>query len=415
MAVSGVSQSLFVSVGSTSNTESVESSDETQSMWGPQQGGWDPSVNSFQGTNGDASWAQTSTSQYQPSAQQSDLERIPSFRHRRQRDGFEPFRPPPPPTTDPTTTDPSSNPTTDPTSTTTTTTPDPTTTTTDPTTTSTTSTSSTPDLTSAVDQALNIDVSSDPAVQTAYNNIDSVLIGGSTANSPPATSSSVVVEDPVDAVSTDDTNPSSARYQTAATYASQNTAVVSEALSSLSPDQQAQYTQTYNALSGDPVAQLALQKMALNGDLTDTTVDPTSGQTVTTLSQLDSLANGTTPLDPTLGMNAPGATTVNPNAPTTTAEARTDYLGQVVKLTATPSASDQEQTETCAPEECTIQQDRLDPAEYVRLATGPPPRASARLTTMVRGATCRPNWSRTSTAWLPVPPAKVPNPRASKR
>ena len=225
---------------------------------------------------------------------------------------------------------------TPPTTPTTTTTP---TTPTTPTTTSDPSTSaSAVAVNAAAAQALGLTNSTNPDVQAALNTMQPVL-SGTSSSSNGAIAGANIVEDPNDINGSTSTQSSQA-----AALVSANTALVASVIPAADL---ANYNAVQSSLSSDPVAQLSLQKMALTGDLFNTTTDPTTGATLDTLGQLANIANGTTQL----------ASTVDP----------TSFLAQTVKEAATPSAANQEQTEDCALDACTTLTDRLTSAEFVRV------------------------------------------------
>jgi hypothetical protein len=123
----------------------------------------------------------------------------------------------------------------------------------------------------------------------------------------------------------------------------QNARVANAVLSRLPADQQAQYQAVNAQLEGDPVAQLAAQSLLLSGKLSQQ--DAAGG---TLLSTLSSVAQDPSSL-------APGVD-------------RGQFLAQLTKEVATPGAIDQQNTEDCTATQASILMDRLDGAEYARLA-----------------------------------------------
>ena len=124
----------------------------------------------------------------------------------------------------------------------------------------------------------------------------------------------------------------------------QNQGLVNSALAQLGPSAQAQYSQLTSSLQGDPVAQLAGQSLVLSGQMSAT--DANGG---TMLSTLSVVASGQTPL----------AQGVDPK----------QFVAQLTKECATPDAINQGNTEDCTSTQANILMDRLDGAEYARLAT----------------------------------------------
>jgi hypothetical protein len=181
--------------------------------------------------------------------------------------------------------------------------------------------------------------------QSALNLASSVLQGQSNlVGTVRPGSGGTVISDAVDSNSADDTNAASVRYQSAVSALQQNQPVAQAALAQLSPDQQSQYAALSAGLSGDPVSQLAAQSLLISGGLTSK-----DGNDQTLLGTLSGVASGSVPL-------ADGVD-------------RTTFAQQLTKECATPGAINQQQTDDCVPTQASILLDRLDPAEYARVAT----------------------------------------------
>lgn len=153
----------------------------------------------------------------------------------------------------------------------------------------------------------------------------------------------LVVADSPDANGAADTDPNSPRYQAASQVLQQNARVMSQALARLPPDQQQQYLALNDQLQGDPVAQLAAQSLLLSGKLSQSDA---RGDTL--LGTLSRVAQDDSAL-------APGVD-------------RAQFLSQLTKEVATPGAINQQNTEDCTCTQASILMDRLDGAEYARLA-----------------------------------------------
>jgi hypothetical protein len=183
--------------------------------------------------------------------------------------------------------------------------------------------------------------------QTALMRAQSVLQSNFSAPSQVGTfqtaTGGFVVADSPDTNGAADTDKSSARYQAASMALQQNARVANAVLSRLPADQQAQYQALNAQLDGDPVAQLAAQSLLLSGKLSQ---EDAAGGTL--LSTLSSVAQDPSSL-------APGVD-------------RGQFLAQLTKEVATPGAIDQQNTEDCTSTQASILMDRLDGAEYARLA-----------------------------------------------
>jgi hypothetical protein len=183
----------------------------------------------------------------------------------------------------------------------------------------------------------------DPQVQAAVDNATVILNGDQTdLGATQIGTNGTILSDAADVNGAADTDPSSARYQQAAAAVAQNQGLVANALAQLGPDAQAQYQQLDAQLQGDPVSQLAAQSLLLSGQMAQT--DAAGGSLLGTLSNVSSanLAQG-----------------VDPQA----------FVRQLTKECATPGAINQGGTEDCTSTQASVLMDRLDPAEYARLAT----------------------------------------------
>lgn len=157
-----------------------------------------------------------------------------------------------------------------------------------------------------------------------------------------------IITNPPDVHSTADTDPTSARYQSAQTVLQANSSYESQALSQLSPEDQARYQAVKTALANDPVAQLALQTMLLQGRLPGDAA--LGGDQGNVLRQLETLATQDLHAD--------------------LESQRGNLLAQVVKEIAVPEAINQAARGTCGATSCAIALARLNPAEYVRVIGG---------------------------------------------
>jgi hypothetical protein len=146
-----------------------------------------------------------------------------------------------------------------------------------------------------------------------------------------------------------DTNPTSARHKAAAAQVEANQALEEEALKNLSTEDQKKYEAVKQTCvdQNDPVAELALQKMLLEGKLPGAK-DLQGGST--TLDHLAKLADTNTPL-------AEGVD-------------RNQLVTDLVQEIATPSSIAQRNRGTCAPTTIAIDLAMNNPAEYVRIASG---------------------------------------------
>jgi hypothetical protein len=158
---------------------------------------------------------------------------------------------------------------------------------------------------------------------------------------------STVVLDSENANSADDVNQNSKRFQDATGLVKANTLLETEALKKLSAAEQNQYKTVRAQLNADPVAQLALQTMLLEGKLPGAK-ELGGDKKDTTLSNLNVLATQEL---------APGID-------------RAQLVADVTQELAVPEGISQGYKGTCAPTTLEIQLAQNNPAEYVRLITG---------------------------------------------
>lgn len=175
--------------------------------------------------------------------------------------------------------------------------------------------------------------------EQAIDEASDLLRGPQLAAGSPGTTPGVD-RDPARVDTVDDTSTGSARYRAAKTQVTANAAIEKVSLATLSPQERAQYAHIKAACARDPVAQLALQKLLLDGTLGG------SKSLEATLSQLAT----STPL-------AKGID-------------RRTLVGNLVQELAAPSSIDQGLTGTCAPTTVATQLAMTDPAEYARLIAG---------------------------------------------
>jgi hypothetical protein len=209
-----------------------------------------------------------------------------------------------------------------------------------------------------VEQALGLTDLTDPTVQGAVKTLEGVLqTGGKGAGGTGATSTSKMLTDAGDSNDPDDTNAGSSRFNLATQALASTQDAETQALATLSqtdPNKAAEYTTLFNQLgssggdNGDPVAQCALREMLITGKLTNGKTDAQGGNLLDTLA---GVADGSTPLAAAIDAK------------------RITFARELVKETATASATDQQNTQICGPDVATLYVDDLDPAEYARLAT----------------------------------------------
>lgn len=158
-----------------------------------------------------------------------------------------------------------------------------------------------------------------------------------------------VVRDPANSGVASDRDPNDPRYKEAKAQVEKNRPLEQAALNTLSPTDRAKYTtvQQQTQKAGDPVAELALQTMLLDGKLPGKKDLKGQGNT------LDNLA-----------------TLAGPCTAMAKGIDQAQLVSQVVKEVATPSSISQEMKNTCGPTTAAIHLAMNNPAEYVRLVTG---------------------------------------------
>lgn len=155
--------------------------------------------------------------------------------------------------------------------------------------------------------------------------------------------------DPENVNARTDTDPASARHQQATALVEANRPLEEAALAAMPEEQRAQYEQVRTAVqaAGDPVAELSLQTMLLEGKLPG--AEDLVGEG-TLLGNLATLADEQTPLAEGVDRGA--------------------LLTDVIQEVAVPPAIAQHNKNTCTATAVSIQLAMDNPAEYARLATG---------------------------------------------
>jgi hypothetical protein len=156
-----------------------------------------------------------------------------------------------------------------------------------------------------------------------------------------------VVKDAIDANDASDTNKDSPRYKDAVGLVKANTVLETEALKKLSNKEKKQYAEIRKQLEADPVAQLALQTLLLEGKLPGPK-EMGGDRKDTTLSNLNRLATQE------LGEGID----------------RAKLLADVTQEILIPECLAQKNKGTCTMSALQIQLLQKNPAEYVRLITG---------------------------------------------
>ncbi|MBL8952994.1 MAG: hypothetical protein JNK82_19610 [Myxococcaceae bacterium] len=180
----------------------------------------------------------------------------------------------------------------------------------------------------------------------AVQEADDLLAGPVTGRSE---NGAVVTRDPQNVNSPEDTNPRSARHQAAKEQVEANRRLEEERLAQMSPEDRASYEAVRARCreANDPVAELALQKLLLEGKLPGANDLKGEGNLLSHLARLS-----------------------DPNTPLADGVDRDQLVTDLVQELATPTSINQGPRGTCAPTSIAVQLAMENPAEYARIAAG---------------------------------------------